>query len=222
MPGVAPLAHGRRQVRRADKHPVDPVHRENLIQVAQAFEVLDLHQQAHLLVRLIQVAGDAVPARRPGQGAAYATNPQWRIAHGAHQLACLLGAFHHGDQQGLGADVQQLLDQRGIANGRADNALGWVRGNGLQLRQQAAQIVGRVFAVQQQPVETGVGRQLGTVAVRQAQPQANLRFALLQALLEQVQWHVHGSLLRRNGRQCCPTDRSPRGIHLRDGRPPGE
>ncbi|MCY1187154.1 hypothetical protein D9M73_281020 [compost metagenome] len=67
--------------------------------------------------------------------------------NGAHQLAGLRGAFHHRYQQGLGADVEDLFDQRGIADHRTDDRLRSVGRHCLQLTEQAAQVVRRVFAV---------------------------------------------------------------------------
>ncbi|MCY1450825.1 hypothetical protein D9M71_676610 [compost metagenome] len=170
MAGVAAITHGRTQVRRADKHPVNAFDRGNRIQVLQPFKALDLHQQAHLLIGLLQVTGDAVPARRPCQGTAHAAHALGRVVHGAYQLACLFSAFDHGYQQGLRADIQHLLDQRGVADHRADDRLGRVGGDGLQLAEHAAQVVGRMFAVDQQPVETGIGRQFCAVGIGQTQP----------------------------------------------------
>ncbi|MNP73263.1 hypothetical protein D3C76_1699570 [compost metagenome] len=97
--------------------------------------------------------------------------------NGAHQFAGLLGAFHHRHQQGLGADVEDLFDQRGIADHRADDRLRSVGRHRLQLTEQAAQVVGRVFTVDQQPVETGIGRQFCAIRVSQAKPQTNLCLA---------------------------------------------
>ncbi|MCY1528351.1 hypothetical protein D9M68_634520 [compost metagenome] len=189
------MAHGGGEVGGADEHAVDAFHGGDRIQVGQAVEVLDLHQQAHLLVGVIQVAGDAVPARGAGQGAADATDAVGRVAHGAHQFGSLLGGFHHGHQQGLRADIQQLLDQHRVADGRTDDRLGRVGRDGLELGQQAAQVVGCVLAVQQQPVEAGVGRQLGAVGIGQAEPEADLRLAGMQAGLEVVDGELHGALL---------------------------
>ncbi len=170
---VAPVTQGGAQVRRPDEDAVDAVHGGDLVQVVQGLGALDLYQQTHFAVRLVQIAGHAVPARCPGQGAAHAAHAVRRVAHGAHQLAGLIGAVHHGHQQGLGADVQVLLDQGGVAHRRAQHRLGRVGRHRLELRQQGAQVVGGVFTVHQQPVEAGVGGQLGAVGVAQPQPQAD-------------------------------------------------
>lgn len=66
----------------------------------------------------------------------------------------------------------------------------------MQLAEHPAQVIGRVFAVDQQPVKPGIGRQLGAVGIGQAEPQADLRLAAAQALLEAVDGHIHGTVLQ--------------------------
>ncbi|MDT4869498.1 hypothetical protein FQZ97_1045300 [compost metagenome] len=110
----------------------------------------------------------------------------------------MLGGLHHGHQQGLGADIQQLLDQHRVADGRADDRLGRVGRDGLELGEQGAQVVGGVLAIQQQPVEAGVGRQLRAVGIGETQPEADLGVTGLQARLEVVDGQVHGGLLGRH------------------------
>ncbi|MNN60033.1 hypothetical protein D3C81_1751880 [compost metagenome] len=117
------MTHGGAEVGGADEHTIHPFDRGNLIQPGQAFEVFDLHQQTHLRVSLIQVPGNAVPARSAGQGAADPTHTARWIVNGTYQLAGLSGAFHHRHQQGLGADVENLFDQRGITDHWADDRL---------------------------------------------------------------------------------------------------
>ena len=46
----------------------------------------------------------------------------------------------------------------------------------MTIAEQAAQVVGGVFAVDQQPVEAGVGGQFRAIGIGQAEPQADLRF----------------------------------------------
>ncbi|MCY1426731.1 hypothetical protein D9M71_425570 [compost metagenome] len=213
------MAHGRRQVGRTDEHAVDAVNRGDGVEVFQALEAFHLDQQAHLLVGLGQVGGDVVPARRARQRGTDATDALGRIVHGAHQLLGLLGRLDHRHQQGLRADVEQLLDHHRVADRRPDHRLAGVGRDGLQLAEQAAQVVGRVLAVEQQPVETGVGGQLGAVRIGQADPQADLLFGA-QALLEGVDGHLHRLFLRRSGRRWSPACRSRHGRCRQPWRPP--
>lgn len=62
------------------------------------------------------------------------------------RLAGLGGAFYHRHQQRLGTDIQQLLDQRRVADHRSNLRLAGVGCHDLQLREHALQVIGRVFA----------------------------------------------------------------------------
>src|ERR1700759_974191 len=61
-----------------------------------------------------------------------------------------------------------------------------IRRYGLQLRERAAYIVGRVFVVDQQPVEAGSREQFDDVGIGERGPQAKLRFAFCKGALEAV------------------------------------
>ena len=210
MPRVARVAHRCRQVRRADEHAVHAGRGGNGVQVVHGFYRLGLHQQADLLVGLVHVLRVRLPARRAGQRAAHAAHAFGRIARGAHQLLGLLGGVHHGHQQGLHAQVQELLDEGGVPHWHPCDGVGWLRprrqgaggagrtGYCLQLVQDGAQVVGRVFAIDQQPVIAGARQDFCTVGVGQAEPQANLCLPLGHGLFETVgrclQFALHGSL----------------------------
>ena len=131
MPRVTPVAHGRAQICRADKHPVHAFDGGDGVQIGQALGILNLHQQAHLRIGLVEVISDAVPARGAGQGAADPANTLGRVVQGAHQFLGLGGVFDHGHQQRLRADIQQLLDQRRVADHRANQRLAGVGRDGL-------------------------------------------------------------------------------------------
>ena len=195
VPWVARVAHRCRQVRRADEHAVHAGRGGNGVQVVHGFYRLGLHQQADLLVGLVHVLRVRLPARRAGQRAAHAAHAFGRIARGAHQLPGLLGGVHHGYQQGLGADVQVLLDEGRVAHRHARHGVGRLRagrqgaggaGDGLQLVQDGAQVVGRMFAINQQPVVAGARKHFCAVGVGQPEPQADLCLALGQGLFEGV------------------------------------
>jgi hypothetical protein len=116
-----------------------------------------------------------------------------RVAAGPHQVGRLLGRVHHGHQKGLRADVQVLLDQRGLAHRHPRDGVGArVGGNRLQLRQDVGQAVGCMLAVDQQPVEAGARADFGAVGVGQAEPQADLGLALGEGVLEGVGGGLHG------------------------------
>ncbi|MNV57124.1 hypothetical protein D3C71_1494390 [compost metagenome] len=109
-----------------------------------------------------------------------------RITGGSHRVTRLFCVLDHRDQQRLRTDVQQLLDHHRIIPCRTHHRMTRIRRDGLQLAQYRLYVVGRVFAVDQQPVETGPGQHFCAVAAAQPQPQANLRAFFLQRLFERV------------------------------------
>ena len=72
-----------------------------------------------------------------------------------------------------------------------------VGGNCLQLGQGLAQIVWRVFAINQQPVKSGARQGLGGIGVGQAKPKPDLGRALTQCLLEGINRDLHGGSLNK-------------------------
>ena len=56
----------------------------------------------------------------------------------------------------------------------------------LQLRQEAGNFIGRMFGVEQDPVEAGIGNDFGGDIAAQAGPQADLEFAFGERVLERV------------------------------------
>lgn len=105
---------------------------------------------------------------------------------------------HHGHQNGLHTQVEVLFDQRSLAHGYANHGVRTRArqrtggaGNGLQLPENRAQIVGRVLAVDHQPVIAGAGQNFSAIGVSQTQPQADLGLLVLQGLLEDVDRCFH-------------------------------
>ena len=104
----------------------------------------------------------------------------------------LFGTVHHRDQQGLRADVEVLLDQGHVGLHRAHDGVGLgVRRDGAQLVERGARVVGRVFAVDQQPVEAAAGQGLGHVGRGEADPAADLGLAGLEGVAEGVLGDLH-------------------------------
>ena len=79
---LAEQAHRRREVGRPDEDAVDAVDRGDLGRGIDPRGRLDLHEQRHVVVGVREVVVDAVPARRPGEGAADAAHAAGRVAHG--------------------------------------------------------------------------------------------------------------------------------------------
>jgi len=192
MLGLAQISHAGRQIGRSDEDAIHAVHGQDGVQRLDAGGRLDLHQHAHFVVGAFKVVRDAVPARRARQRAAHAADALWRIAHGGHRVGRFLGGLDHGHQHRLRAGVQDLLDLDRVVPGRAHHGRHRVGRHGLQLGQGGVQRVGRVFAVDQQPVEAGARKNFRGVRAGQAGPQADLRFAVAQGLLERIRQKVHG------------------------------
>jgi hypothetical protein len=69
--------------------------------------------------------------------------------------------------------------------------------HGLQLADQIGDFVGRMFGVEQDPVEAAIGNDFGRDVAAQARPQADLQFAGGERVLEGVAGHVrHMKFLR--------------------------
>ena len=113
------------------------------------------------------------PARTPRSGhAAYASLSVglW-VARRLHHGTGLFSAFHHRYQQTLHAQVQILFDQNRIAHRQTRQHLVTRNpGDRLGLHHDGGQGIGRMFAVNQQPVKAGPGAQLGAHGVSEAQP----------------------------------------------------
>ncbi len=157
MRGLAQVPERRRKIGWPDEHAVHAFDGRDRIQVIEAQARFHLDQQAHLIVGLMQIVRHAIPLRRPRQSRSNAANPGRWITHRGDQLLRLLRAFNHGNQQRLRTDIEQLLDELDVARNRPHDGMHGIRRHGLQLREDGSDIVGRVLAVNQQPIEAGAG-----------------------------------------------------------------
>ena len=153
-----------------------------------------LHQHTDLLIGVFRVVGDAPPARGPGTG--HAADALGRVTRGLHNGARLLGSVHHRRQDGLHTQVQVLLDEGGSDMPVPDRHPGdgvrrRIGRNGLQLRQNRIQIVGCMLAIDQEPVKTGTGADLGRIRIGQPQPEPDLQLLLGQRALERIDRMLH-------------------------------
>ena len=192
---VAHMAHGCRQIGGPDEHAVHAFDSGNRVEVFQGSGGLGLHQQTHLLVGLLGVLRVPAPAR--GACAAHAANAVRRVTHGFDQGFGLFGGVDHGHQDGGRAHVHVLLDQGGagvaVAHRHAHDGVGiGVCGDDLQLHQDGLQVVGRMFAVEQQPVKAGTGANFGGVGACQTGPQPVLHLFVLNGLFEAIDRCFHG------------------------------
>ena len=184
MGGSTGVAEARGEIGRPDEDAVDA------IDGGDRLAGLDLNQQAELLLGVGRVAGDATEAGGPCQGRD-AADAARRIAHGRDRNRRCLGRLHVGDQQGLGTDVEEAIDEDGIV-GRWPDDRGGVGCRCLQLRQHGQGIAWAVLGVEEQPVIAGAGEKLGDVGPGQRRPEADLAPARAQAGLEGVRRELHG------------------------------
>src|SRR5690606_17792305 len=96
------------QVVGADEYAVDAINRGDLLDLIEGAATLNLHDQADLLLRAVQIVLDAAESRRP-RGAADAADAGRRVARGRHRRPRLLGRLHEGNEERLNADVQEAL-----------------------------------------------------------------------------------------------------------------
>ena len=89
--------------------------------------------------------------------------------HGLHTERGLLGRVDHGHQQSFYTQIQVLLDEGRVTHRHTRNGvIDGVCGNGLELLLNALQIVGRMFAIDEQPIKARHGTHFGAVTVSEA------------------------------------------------------
>jgi len=96
-----------------------------------------------------------------------------------------------GQQHRLGSDIEHALDQHRVVPGRPDNRGGGAALQRLQLCEQDRHFIGGMLGVEQNPVEPGIGDDLGADVTGKAAPQTDLQAALLERLLENVAIEFH-------------------------------
>ncbi|MCY1365598.1 hypothetical protein D9M69_524520 [compost metagenome] len=124
------IAQAGGQVRRPDEDPVHAIHRDNRVQVFQGLAGLGLHQEAQLILAAAHIV--VYPAITCGAHAATdASHAARRIAHAGHGALGFGGILYVGQQQGLCADVQVLLDLDLVVPRGAHDGMAAVGGRGL-------------------------------------------------------------------------------------------
>ena len=176
MVGVAEMAERGGEVGRADEDAVDAVDRRDRRRGLEAGAALDLHHDADLVVDAGEVVGDgavAVAALRD-RDAAHAGR---RIAGRGDRAARLVGGLHERHQEVVEAGVEQALDLDRVVPRRPDDRRAGAVLQRHQLRNEGRDVVGRVLAVEQQPVEAGDAEDLGGDRVGERAPAADQRLA---------------------------------------------
>src|SRR5215213_9411895 len=96
------------EVGRPDEDAVDALDRGNLLEITQALAGFDLHHDADLVRRLLEIVLHSAEARRPRR-AGDAAQARRRIARVGDGVARLVGARDLRDEQRLHADVEVSL-----------------------------------------------------------------------------------------------------------------
>jgi hypothetical protein len=185
MARVADMAQRRCQVGRSDEHAVHALHRRDLVHGIDTRTAFYLQQHADVVVDGVQVVRHravTVAALR----ARHAAHALRRIASGRHRATRVFLGFDERNQQVVEADVQQPLDLHRIVPGRPAHGGAGAALQGLQLLQEHRHLVGRMLAVQEQPVEIGQPHELGRDVAGHAHPESDEPFARQDALPETV------------------------------------
>ncbi len=205
MPGLTAKTQRGGQIGGTQEDAVDAVDACNGVELFDRRDGFHLDQHADLRVRLLQVVAVTVPARCPGERAPDAADTVRWVTRRAHRRPRLLGGFDERHEQGLCADVEQLLEVRGIIMRRADDAMHRIGGHGLKLREQSPDRVRSVLRIEGEPVEAGAGADLGAVGVGEAEPQTDLRLPRGERLLESIGGCAHVRNLQAKRSEIVPS-----------------
>ena len=209
MLGVAGMAERGREIVGADEDAINSLDLRYGLDVIERAARLGLHDDADLFVGRLEIIGNSAIAGRARAARDPAVAAR-RIARRPHGALGLLGVVDERNQQGLRADIERALDHHQIVPRHAHHRRGRAVRDRLQLRQQSRNLVRRVLAVEQQPVEAAVGDDLGRDVAGQAAPESDLQPAFREGLLEGVALELHG----RSARFCAtagPTGAGRRG-----------
>jgi hypothetical protein len=126
------VTHGGSEIGRADEDTVNAIDRGDGIEIFIAVTGFRLGRLTQIsALALVEIVGDGVPARGAGECAADTANAGFGITSGGDDGGRLCGGFDHGHEQGLDADIEQLLDEIGVADGRTHDGMGRIGRDGL-------------------------------------------------------------------------------------------
>ena len=174
------------------KMPSTPSMSGDRLEIRERRARLDLKEQAHLVVHALEVILDAAIAIG-ASGSGDTAHALRRIAKPGDGAPRLLRVLHVRNQQRARADVEVALDEHDVVPCRPHDRFGraFAERDPVELRLHHRQLVGRMLGVEQHPVESGVGEHFGRDVAAEARPDADLRLAGFDRLLELIDWQFH-------------------------------
>ncbi len=194
MRKVSQMAEVRGEVARTDEQAVHAFHGGDGLEVLQGQPGFDLNQHAEFLVDALVVISDSPVIIRPCRSDEATPALRW-ISGGGDGGARFFGRLHVRHEQVLHADVEQSLEEDQVIPGWPHDGGGGAAGHRLQIIEDHRQLIGGVFGVDQNPIEAGAGDHFHGQIAAEAIPEADLRPAITDRLLEGVNGHsgVHRS-----------------------------
>ncbi len=190
MREIPQVSKVRRQVTGADEHAVHPFDPRDRLEVAQSDARLDLDEHTDLLL----AAGVVIPhppESRRACGRRETPDAARRIPRGGDGLPRLGLVLYVGHEESLHAGVEEPLDAHRIVPRRADDGMRRAAGGGLQLAQHHRELIWRMLAIEEQPVEAGPCQHLDGDVARETGPEPDLELPGLDRAFEVIEWQIH-------------------------------
>ena len=173
------------QILRADKDRIDALDGDNFIDIFDTGTAFNLHHDRDAVVDLLQVILDRAELA--------AAMHQRDTPHALRRVACggdgtfgVRLAFDVRDDEVVEADVEQALDQHRVIPLRAHDGCADAILHGGELRNEGGNFVGRVLAVDDDPVKTGEAEHLGHDGAGHRAPATDQTLTSDQALAKAV------------------------------------
>ena len=190
------LAHGPRQVGRADADTVDALHLQNGIEVLDGLDVLDLQNYQRLAIGVVDVLRPRHHAVAIAATDAAAAIAPRRILARRHRCPRRLGRVDHRDDHAGGRQVQDRLDDAVFVPRHAHQRRAVRAANRHDVLLDAVDRVRRVLGVNPREIIADVASYLAHRRIRQRDHHAKTHAAsmdLAKKLLNVVDAHEHKS-----------------------------
>jgi hypothetical protein len=162
--GIAHMAIGGSQIGRPNKNAVHACGTCDCVYRSDALGTFNLHRDGDVAIDLLKVVGYRAVAVA-ALGYRHTSNSLGRIARGGYRRGGIVGTVYHGNQEVVKASVEQTLDFHRVIAGRAHDGRTAAVLERHELWNKANDVVGRVFAVQQDPVKASHAEHFGADGV---------------------------------------------------------